>query len=217
VKAFAPHRFDARACRAELDALKALLDAHSDLDETGHVRPFFEQQTHAAALIGFFVPKIGAANLIAHQLDMGGDFACDLAIGNDRHKVYGLVEFEDGNANSVFRRNGQKATREWSPRFEHGFSQVVDWFHKLEDLKQTSAFEHLFGRNATYHGILVAGRSNTLSPSERVRLIWRSDKVLIDSKKVYCLTYDDLYEELDHAWSQHYAASSLAPDTDHAG
>jgi len=40
---------------------------------------------------------------------------------------------------------GAKATLEWSERFEHGFSQVPDWFWKLNDRTPTSEFAHRFG------------------------------------------------------------------------
>jgi hypothetical protein len=33
---------------------------------------------------------------------------------------------EDGRRDSIFKRAGTKANPEWSSRFDHGFSQIVD-------------------------------------------------------------------------------------------
>jgi hypothetical protein len=203
VKPFDPHRFDSKQCRVELDEFKALLISHSTLEEAKHVRPFFERRAHLSAFFGSYISDIITYDRIAHQLVLAGDFACDLAVGDPKRLAYCLVEFEDATENSVFRKNGQKATREWAPRFEHGYSQIVDWFFKLDDIKQTSEFEHLFGRNATYYGILIAGRRQFLVASEQERLVWRSRKVLVDSRRVYCLTYDDLYEDLNDCWQNY--------------
>ena len=56
-----------------------------------------------------------------------------------------------------------------------------------------------------YYGILVIGRSQGLAPIELERLNWRRKKVLVDSKHIYCMTFDELYEDLvfklEKVWS----------------
>ncbi|MBI1829290.1 MAG: hypothetical protein HYR87_07450, partial [Thaumarchaeota archaeon] len=53
------------------------------------------------------------------------------------------------------------------------------------------------------------GRDNDLKPKEdeaeehnsqeemKARLEWRHDKVIVNSKKILCITYDQLYKDLD--------------------
>ena len=59
-----------------------------------------------------------------------------------------FVELEDAGPRSLFVKHGDKSTREWSPRFDHGYSQVVDWFHKLQDMTHTATMEARFGKRA---------------------------------------------------------------------
>ena len=92
---------------------------------------------------------------------------------------------------------GEKYTHEWGRRFERGFSQIVDWFWKLEDQSRSNEFRHRFGSaDARFSAVLVIGRSHFLPPRERQRLNWRLDPVIINSNKAMCLTFDDLYNEL---------------------
>ena len=39
-------------------------------------------------------------------------------------------------------------------------------------------------------------RPHKLSPALRERFDWRSDSVVVASKKVHCITYDKLYDDL---------------------
>jgi hypothetical protein len=54
------------------------------------------------------------------------------------------VEFEDAASKSIFVSKSGKNTPEWSSRFEKGFTQILDWFWKLDDLEKTDAFEDRF-------------------------------------------------------------------------
>lgn len=198
MKAFRKHVFNPTECKTQIGAFRTLLNSRSDLLENDDIRPFFEHNTQIAAFIGSYVSNIVNFDLVADQLSIFGDFTCDLAIGDSETKTFCLVEFEDATPTSIFRRNGKKATREWAPRFEHGFSQLVDWFYKLDDVKRTTQFETLFGRGAEYYGLLVVGRSNTFEGEEEERLKWRLEKVIVDSRKVFCVTFDDLCDDLEN-------------------
>jgi hypothetical protein len=44
---------------------------------------------------------------------------------------------------------------------------------------------------------------------KRTRLRWRSDKVLIDSNTVICVTFDDVHEILHKRYALYRAAASL--------
>ena len=204
MKTFRSHQFDQAACRNELDAFKFLLDSKQELNETADVRPFFERNQHLAAFIGFYHPGIVDFDLVADQFSLFGDFSCDLVIRDSTTKSYYFIEFEDGGDASLFRANGAKATREWSPRFEHGFSQVVDWFYKMDDMQHTKQFETMFGKDVEYSGLLVIGRSSALRPGERDRLRWRQQNVLVSSHKVECVTFDDLHSDLARKLKRYY-------------
>lgn len=208
MKGFDTYAFDLKQCRVELDELGELLSGHSHLQERKHVLPFFQARRHLSAFIGSYFPYLASPDRLAYEYDLFGDFACDLAVGDSMTGQYCFVEFEDATATSLFVAKGTKATLEWSPRFEHGFSQVLDWFWKLNDMDGTTEFVHRFGLTASYEGMLIIGRSTGLSHKEQKRLRWRRDKVVSDSKHVHCVTYDELYQHLDSRLKQYEPASA---------
>jgi hypothetical protein len=84
------------------------------------------------------------------------------------------------------------------PWFEHGFSQIVDWFFLLDDFKKTDLFKKDFGNeHVRFSALLITGRDHGISDYDRLRLDWRSDKVLLDSQAVLCLTFDEVHRTLD--------------------
>jgi hypothetical protein len=96
-------------------------------------------------------------------------------------------------------------------RFEHGFSQLVDWFYALDDLKKTSNFARHFGHgHIKCFGLLIIGRDADFSDADRARLKWRTEKVLVDSHPMHCLTFDDLYRILFQRMSYYPQASRFA-------
>ena len=119
---------------------------------------------------------------------------------------------EDARDESIFASVKQKSTQEWSRRFEHGFSQIVDWFWSLDDVKNSERFARDFGSgHCRFHGLLLIGRSAALSEADRSRLRWRTERVVVNSHCVHCRSYDDVYEDL--LWRiQHYEAASRLPE-----
>jgi hypothetical protein len=74
---------------------------------------------------------------------------------------------------------------------------LIDWFCKLNDMERTDDFESKFGsRSIDYFGLLVVGRTQSLAPREQRRLHWRQEKVVVNSNKIRCVTYDQLCEDL---------------------
>jgi len=109
-----------------------------------------------------------------------------------------FVEFEDASPQSVFTKKKGKSTPEWSPRFDRGFSQIIDWFLILEDQKKTGLHKSKFGLDVIqFVGLLVIGRRKDLDDSQYERLVWRSDQVRVGHRQVHCITFDDLYETLE--------------------
>jgi hypothetical protein len=207
MKKFDSITFDPRSCRKELDELKALLDENQELDERKQILPFFRERPNLSVFIGSYFAYISTFDRIAYEYDIFGDFKADLAFGDSTSGWYGFVEFEDGTSSSIFRKKAGKATLEWSPRFERGFSQVVDWFWKLLDMKGTRALGHRFGPEyAGYEGMLIIGRSDHLSQKGKDRLRWRRDHVTVNAKHVHCVTFDNLYQHLDDRLSTYEQA-----------
>jgi hypothetical protein len=128
MKKFIEFDFKPQRCRTELDELKTLLESHTHLDEQKTILPFFRERQHLSAFIGSYMPDIIDFNRLAFEYSIFGDFASDLVIGDYETATYCFVEFEDASPTSLFEQKGQKATLEWSSRFEHGFSQLIDWF-----------------------------------------------------------------------------------------
>jgi Domain of unknown function (DUF4263) len=210
MKEFKHFEFSPRICRQELNELKEHLDNNFELNERKDVLPFFQSREHLSAFIGSYFPYISKFDRIAYEYDIFGDFKADLAIGDSKAGWYSFVEFEGASETSIFEKKGVKVTPEWSVSFEHGFSQLVDWFWKLSSLENTREFINRFGREFTgYEGMLVIGRSERLEQRERDRLRWRRDRLMVNSKHIHCVTFDELYAHLD-ARLLSYEAAFLA-------
>ena len=188
--------------KTELKAFKALLDGKGlgDLGEASDILPFFDANEHLCALMGMYNPNIvDYKNIsIAREFSVFGDHKADHVIGDTRNKQFCFIEFEDAKSTSIFNTAGQKATPDWSTRYDHGFSQLIDWILWIENNKGTAAYSGRF--HSTYiqfNMLLVIGRDRDLvDPSLRERFDWRSDSVVVASKKVHCITFDKLYEDL---------------------
>jgi len=199
MKRFEQHQFSPVACRRELARFEKLLADNYELGEREHILPFFRENRNLAAFVGSFVADIAYPDLLATEYDLFGDFVCDLVIGDSASRSFLLVEFEDARPRSLFLPGGARSTPEWSPRLEHGFSQVVDWFWKLDDMQGTVDFEQRFGtRAAAIHGLLVVGRDQTLESREQARLRWRQDHTIVNSKRISIITYDQLASGLGY-------------------
>ena len=196
-KSFQPIVFDPAGCRSEILELKSLLDAKAELSERQDVQPFFKSHEQIAAFLGTYSNNIGPATDIVFEYPIVGNFVADLIVGNRALGAYCFVEFEDGRDDSIFKKTTRSMT-DWSPRFEHGFSQIVDWFSHLDDLKKTDLFKKDFGKNyPRFSALLIIGRDSGITDYDRIRLDWRCEKVLIDSQSVVCVTFDRLFEDLD--------------------
>ncbi len=197
MKTFEPLAFDPARCLKEVSELRRWLGRHQQLEEKKHIRPFFRKRRHLSALIAAYNPNVIRFNRIAFEYPLFGDFACDLVVGDSVKHAYSFIEFEDASPNSLFIKQGKKATREWSPRFDHGYSQIVDWFYKLNDLEKSDDYVARFGvRSISYSGILIVGRNQYLLPGERERLEWRRKNLVVASQTIQCVTFDELLEDL---------------------
>lgn len=204
MKRLTPHSLDAVQARHQHGEYLSLLQSKTILSEAKDILPFFRKRNDLSILIGNYFPAIRRADVLAHEFQIYGDFRADLIVGDSKATNYLLVEFEDGSPQSIFGKSSSKATPAWARRFEGAFSQLVDWLWKLEDMRSTVAFEHTFGgRDAKFQGLIVIGKDMTMDAQEQSRLKWRIDKVLVDSKYVSCVSFNDLANDLDF-WLRQY-------------
>ncbi len=197
MKGFADIHLEPGQCKPENDELGAILRAKPELAERAEIQPFFKARPQLSAFLETWVADIGPARRLAHVFPIFGDFAADFIVGNWERGAYCLIELEDGGRDSIFTALKGKSTKEWGRRFDHGLSQIVDWFYALEDLKSTRKFIECFGHgHMKFEGMLIIGRDAALSDADRARLRWHVDKVRVDSNYVHCLTFDGLCEHL---------------------
>ena len=199
MKSLEPFAFNPLTCREELRELADHLQENTVLHERRHVLPFFRERKHLSVFLGSYITYFSSFDRIAFEYDLFGDFKADLVVGDSQSGRYLLVEFEDANPKSIFESKKGKATPEWSTRFEKGYSQLIDWFWKLSDMKQTREFMNRFGPEVVdFYGMLVVGRMGDLEQKERDRLRWRRSRVLVDTTRIICITYDELLKDLDN-------------------
>lgn len=190
--------------RSELKDLQDLLRNEPILKERKHVLPFFKNRYNLSLLISNYFPKIISPDRFAHEYQIYGDFVADLIVGDASSHKYVLVEFENGDKDSIFKKKQSKSTPDWSPRFEGAYSQLTDWLWKLEDMRSTVDFQNTFGnRRATFQGLIVIGKDMNLSQQEEDRLKWRMDKTLIDSNAISVVSFNQLHDDIDF-WLSNY-------------
>lgn len=196
MKAFLNHKIDFTNCKLQLQEFESLLNCKEELSEKDDLSPFFKQRKDLVSLIGHLHPAINRSDKYAHEFDVFGDFSSDFALGDSRRGAFCFVELEDARKNSIFKDVG-RATTDWAPRFEHGYSQIIDWSYKLEEMEKLDIFEDRFGsRSIDSFSMLVIGRSKFLTEQEKRRMKWREKHVVVRSQQVRCFTYDDLLAEL---------------------
>ncbi|APW62147.1 Shedu immune nuclease family protein [Paludisphaera borealis] len=188
---------DIAQCKSDLVEFKNLLDGKSALSERKDILPFFKSHKHLAALIGSYNAKINQFDRIGNEFILFGDYSCDLVVGDSASRHFCFVEFEDASPTSVFTRKKGKSTPEWSSRFDHGFSQIIDWFLILDDQRRTGLHKSKFEVDVIqYIGLLVVGRRKDLDDAQHERMVWRSERVSVAGRQVNCITFDELYETL---------------------
>jgi len=196
-----PLALSKKQVKDDLKAFKALLNDPSkpDLEERRDILPFFRSRPHLCAFMGLYNPLITNYKKIslACEFDIFGDHVADVVIGDVTSHAYCCIEFEDATEMSIFKKT-PKVTPEWSARFEHGFSQLVDWILGLENNKGNAAFQTRFNaRSIRYNMLLVIGRDKHLTHlGLKERLDWRTEQVVVASKKFNCITFDGLYNDL---------------------
>lgn len=197
MKKFIDHILDFKAYENELQEFKNLLDSKAELSERDDILPFFKNCPNLSTQIATIIPNMVSNEKLAFEFDVFGDFASDIAVGDVNSNTFCFIEFEDAKSESVFVKNGKKYKHEFSPRLDHGFSQIIDWFYKLDGLQNTDDLEERFGKNKIeYEGILIIGRDQFLTTPLKKRLDWRARRTVVNSKHLYCYTFDEIHQIL---------------------
>jgi len=196
---FVRTKLDPKQCRVEIDELGALLASKSELSEQNDILPFFKGRQQLAAFISSYARNVGPATQLCFDYEFFGDYAADLVLGDKAYRQFCVIEFEDAGLQSIFKPSQNGKTRVWSPRFEHGFSQIIDWYTMLDDLKKSQRFNRDFGDgHIRFSAMLIIGRDAVLTDRyDQFRLDWRTDKVSVDSNNVICATFDQLHSHMD--------------------
>ena len=203
MKSFEPCQFDRKIYERELLEFEQLLINNNTLEENKQILPFFRQHPQLVAQTGTLATKINSADSIAYEFDLF-DYRCDAVVGDLDSKHFCFIEFEDANNDSIFKSKQGKFKKEFAPRFEHGYSQIIDWLQELYHQRgnATKMIERFGHFQIGYSACLVIGRDAFLDESDKIRFNWRSDYVKIDSKEVLVLTYDELLRFLKIRQSQ---------------
>ncbi|EKS6507029.1 Shedu immune nuclease family protein [Enterobacter hormaechei] len=193
------HTYSKSAAISQLAEYSNLLAQKPTLSERRDILPFFKRSPDLNLLISYHLPKMRQADCYASEFDIYSDFKADMIVGDSKNHQYLLIEFEDGRPDSIFRSKGNKATPDWSPRFESAHSQLMDWLWKIEDMRGTGDFLNTFGsRRAKFSGIIITGKNMNLSNQELDRLEWRTSKTIVESTHVMCVSFDELLENFQH-------------------
>jgi hypothetical protein len=199
MRTFEPIALDLKILAQDLDDLEALLAGSAHITERKIVAPFFKDRKHLCAALRLTNSNIAIPDRVATELHLFGDFACDVASGDSESNAYTLVEFEDAQENSIFSKvETGKTVRRWTPRFEHGFSQLVDWAWRLStEGANSEAYRRIFANsNATIQLLLIIGRDADLNSDDQARLRWRADNLHLGPHRMSCLTFDGILNSL---------------------
>lgn len=193
MKSFEPFQIDRNLHKHQLDLFEQLLSTNEELSEDKHIKPFISQYPHfTAAIAEIFHIDV---DCLAFEFDLWGDFRCDIAIGDSRTNTYCLVEIEDAKKDSIFKKQDKRGLAEFSARFEHGYSQIVDWLYKIDSIRGNSALtqERFAQSNPKIYTILLVGRQSSFKDaSQLARFEWRSKHVVVNSLPINCFTFDHL-------------------------
>jgi hypothetical protein len=184
-----PIAFSAVSAERELSSFKAWLAPRQFFGETEvvaeiHARP------HMACLMAYTI-LMPAPDLYEWEFWVKGMFKADFVVGNNLSRKFVLVEFEDGDSNSLFKK-GTKKYRYWSTRLERGFGQIIDWawakHSHPHDVTYTNAFN---GKVVDSCYVVVCGRRPAVASMEEQRFDFRRS-IKMNGIDFQLYTYDDM-------------------------
>lgn len=78
---------------------------------------------------------LSAAKYYNNEIPILNKYRADFVVADVDREEFCFIEFEDAKKASIFRTvmNKKTSTYSWSYRFEHGASQVIDWYAHIEN------------------------------------------------------------------------------------
>src|SRR5208283_2461320 len=98
-----PYVRDPAALQSEFHTFDMLMQPGTPLGESQDILPFFRQNQHLAAYLGYANNYLVSPSLLGIERNLLG-FRCDIAIGDATTGQFTLVELEDASAESIFKR-----------------------------------------------------------------------------------------------------------------
>jgi hypothetical protein len=189
-------KFNLTLADSELTSFKAWLSGVKFVSETIIVNEIKSRPQMACLLASTL--GLQAPDMIKFELALKGMFRTDLVLGNHGTRRFGLIEFEDAEENSIFKR-GTAQYRYRSARIEHGFSQVIDWAWVRADHPSGSVLVAGFGGpvTASAYAVICGRDASLLDDVERKRFMHRRDHLKVEGQTVLVLTYDEMVRYMD--------------------
>lgn len=190
--------WDVAKAETELDAFKVWLDGQTFIGEKAIVAEI-TTRPHMCGLLSA-VAGISMPDRIKPELQLKGLFRTDLVLGNSRTREFALIEFEDAEEFSIFRKTKNQAQyRPWATRLEHGFGQIVDWAWLKGDAPNDVVLTNAFGGKIVASAFLViVGRDAGIKGElEERRFLHRANSVSIAGVKAHIWTYDAMVKSME--------------------
>jgi len=152
-----PITFDHARFEAELTALEALLASKDDLSETDDIGPLFKVSRQLSAFLG---PSPRTSDRRPSWPSSSGSSATTGPTSSWEASRPPLLRgrVRGRGPRQHLQEAADPIQPEWSARFEHGFSQLTDWFFNLDDYKKTHGFTKTFGYgHVSFTGLLIIG------------------------------------------------------------
>jgi len=196
MSAFDSIKFNLRIADIELTSFKAWLSGVTFVGEKVIVEEI-KSRRHMACLLASTL-GLQAPDMIKFELELKGMFRTDLVLGNNGSRRFGLIEFEDAQESSIFKK-GTAQYRYWSPKIEHGFSQILDWAWVRADHPNDSVLLAGFGGQITTNAYaVICGRDASLRDDvECKRFKHRRDHMKVEGQPALVLTYDEMVQYMD--------------------
>lgn len=168
------HGLDIEQAREELSRFASFLDLHPFFAETEIVGRL-KEWPNLTVLIGCLGRGFMIADSFRYEFGVQGAVYADLALGNASRSTALMVEFEGGEATSIFAQSGTQQLPAWSRQIEHATSQLIDWSWVLADSGRSALLASNLGiAELDVQFIVVCGRSTSLSdPLARLRYSFR--------------------------------------------
>lgn len=227
MKGFLTFEFDAEELTLELTNLKNLLQKGKgiSLNENEHLSPALKLAPNHISIIASSFGGVNNPDLIASEYWILDKLRCDFAVCDSRRRKFCFIEIEDANPNSIFVQRkanqynglmGHAPYYDWSARFEHGSSQIIDWIRVLKDAEKTDDFRSHFGSANEFDAefILVIGRDEFLTADQKERFAWRAKNLTAGGHKIRCITFDQVVNEAEYELTTYGSASQATLSTD---